>query len=218
MKISAIIFDLNGTVLSDEDEYGEAFANVLKGVGVKVESIYPHTRGIGVEENWSLFVKKYKLKTDKTIEELSQETQNEYYKLIPRITLKNGFEDFVNGIRESGIKTALATSNSWPAVEKLFDRFDIAKYFDCVTTAEEVVQKKPDPQIFVLAAEKLGIAAENCLVIEDSVAGVEAAHAAGMKAVVIVHSPDPEHARKKKKSDLVIEDFDDLSPEVLAKL
>lgn len=216
MKIFAIIFDLDGTVLSDEDEYGEAFARVLRKLGVDVKSSYPHTGGIGVEENWLLFIKKYKIKTTKSIEELAQDTQNEYYKLIPRITIKKGFEDFVNEIRELGIKTALATSNSWPAVKKLFERFGISDYFDCVITAEEVVRKKPDPEIFLLSAEKLGVASESCLVIEDSAAGVEAARAAGMKVVAIAHNET--HAETLKKANLVIEDFDDLSPEILAEL
>ena len=77
MKLSAVIFDLDGTVVADEDEYGEAFARVLKKLGVIVDSEYPHVGGIGVRENWPIFIKKYNIKTDKTIEELTLLTQKE---------------------------------------------------------------------------------------------------------------------------------------------
>ena len=64
--ISAVIFDLNGTVLSDEDEYGLAFKRVLETLGAEVESDQPHVSGIGVEENWPKLLKEYGVKTKKT--------------------------------------------------------------------------------------------------------------------------------------------------------
>ena len=188
MKLSAVIFDLNGTVLADEGEYGRAFTKVLGQFGVSVDSDYPHTAGIGVEENWPLLIKKYKIKTSKSIRELAQETQNEYCAQISQVALKNGFEDFANSIRDSGIQTALATSNYWNVVEKIIDTLDIGDYFDTVTTGEEVEFKKPNPRLFEIAAEKLGVNCENCLVIEDSKAGVEAARLAGMKVVAFARN------------------------------
>jgi len=210
MKIQAVIFDLNGTVLADEKQYGRAFAKILAQFGIEIESDYPHIAGIGVEENWSIFIQKHKIKTDKSIEELAQETQSEYCKQISQVTLKNGFQEFVESIRNSGIQTALATSNYWDVVEKIFKALSIGDYFESVTTGEEVEFKKPNPRIFEIATEKLGADPSECLVIEDSVAGVEAAHLAGMKVIAFARN-EKHKATLLKEADLVVNDFTEIS-------
>ena len=216
MNLSAIIFDLDGTVLADEDEYGEAFNRVLRKFGIETGSEYPHIAGIGVEENWTVFLKKFKIKTDETIADLSRQTQEEYVKLLPKVKLKTGFKKFINEVHKNNIVTALATSNTWAVVEKVLDQFNIKDFFDGVTTGEEVGAKKPSPQIFTITADKIGMDSSNCLVIEDSEAGVEAAHAAGMKVVGIAR--DGEHKKNLKQADLVIENFTELSLEKLKSL
>ena len=75
MKLSAVIFDLDGTVLADEDEYCQAFCTVLTKLGVEKQTECPHIPGIGMEANWERFIKKFAIETEKTIEQLSQETQ-----------------------------------------------------------------------------------------------------------------------------------------------
>ncbi len=189
MNLKAVIFDLDGTVLSNEDEWGEAFNIVLKKLGVETNSTYPHIGGIGIEENWPIFIKKYNIKTAKSISELAQETIREYYKLIPKVTLKNGIIEFIEELRAQGIKTALATSSSWEIVQSVFDQLRIEKYFDSVTTGEEAHYKKPNPQIFEIAAEKLGVNPKECLVVEDSPAGIKAAHSARIKVIGIYRNP-----------------------------
>ncbi|KKR30781.1 hypothetical protein A2715_02100 [Candidatus Woesebacteria bacterium RIFCSPHIGHO2_01_FULL_39_32] len=216
MKLSAVIFDLDGTVVADEDEYGEAFARVLKKLGVIVDSEYPHVGGIGVRENWPIFIKKYNIKTDKTIEELTLLTQQEYKKLIPKVTLKDGFIEFVTALRESEILVALATSNTWDIVENIFDYLHIEKYFDSVTTGEEVSFKKPEPDIFLVALDKMGIEPERCLVFEDSESGIEAAKGAGMKVIGIYR--DNKHLKTLNNADLLKDSFDKISLEEISNL
>jgi beta-phosphoglucomutase len=216
MKLSVVIFDLNGTVLSDEDEYGEAFSKVLKGLGVSVSAKYPHVSGIGVEENWPIFIKKYSIKTNKTIQDLTVETQKEYFKLIGRVTLREGFEEFVDELKGKGVKIALATSNSWNFVEKIFDKFDIEHFFDCITCGEEVRYKKPDPEIFELTKNKLMVDPSGCLVIEDSQAGIKAAKEAGMKVVAVAR--DRKYMKLLKNADKIITDFTKLKFSDIEKL
>ena len=205
MEFKAAIFDLDGTVVADEDEYGEAFNRVLSQFGIDTGSSYPHVAGIGMEENWDKFKNKYKSKIRKTIEELSAETQREYEKLLNRVKPKKGFIDFIEKIRGDGKITALATSNSWPATDKILTTLALSDYFDFITTAEEVDYKKPDPQIFKISLSKMGIAKENCIVFEDSQAGVNAAKSLGMKAVAFYRND--EHRKTLKKADLIIKDY-----------
>ena len=216
MKPLAVIFDLDGTVLDNEDEYGIAFKKVLSKLGKETDSEFPHTQGIGVEENWRRLVPKYKIKTKKSIEKLSKETQETYLKILSRVTLKEGVRGFIKDLKDSGILVALATSNTWPTVEKVFDTLSLEGVFDTMTTGEEAKFKKPNPEIFLLTAQKLGIDPEDCLVIEDTEAGIKAAKDAGMKVIAIAR--DSKHAKLLEKAGKVIYDYRELSPDILTSI
>ncbi len=217
MKIAAVIFDLDGTVLSNEDEYGLAFKKVLGRLGAKVHTDYPQTGGIGVKENWPGLLRKYKVKTKKSLDELASETQEEYLKLLPKIRIKKGLEKFIEELKKSGIKTALATSSVWFVVEAAFKKIPkLQDLFDSITTGEEVILKKPAPDLFLVAADKIDVKPEHCLVIEDSESGIEAAHQAGMKVIAL--SRDSKHAMSLKKADLVIRGYDQLNSMAIEKI
>lgn len=216
MIVSAVIFDLDGTVLDNEDEYGRAFRKVLASLGKKVDKKYPHTQGIGVKENWPVLLAKYNIKTKKTIEELARATQDAYLAQLSYVNFVRGFERFVNRLKDSGIKVALATSNTWWIVDEVSENLDLEEIFSVITTAEEAVFNKPDPEIFVLTADKLGFEPKECLVIEDSVAGIEAAKSAGMKVIGIAR--DSKHANDLKEADFVVTDYTQISPQKIAKL
>jgi HAD superfamily hydrolase (TIGR01509 family) len=209
MKIFAVIFDLNGTVLEDEDEYSRAFRKVLKSLGVSATDEESHTKGIGVRENWPVLIKKFGIKTDKTLDQLAKETQDAYLSEITGVTIRTGFEDFVNKLRDSGIMVALATSNTWEVVDEVLNKTSLGGIFDIITTAEEVIDNKPDPEIFTLTADKLGVERGECLVIEDSDSGIEAAHRAGMRVIGI---GDAEGA------DFNVKDFSEITPEIIDQL
>ena len=214
MKISAVIFDLDGTVLDNEDEYGLAFKKVLESLGAEVKTDYPHVGGIGVKENWPGLLRKYHIKITKTVDELASATQQEYLRLLSKVKIKKGLGVFVKELKESGIKTALATSNDWYVLKKVFDTLLIEKFFDSVTAGNEVENKKPAPDLFLAAADKLDVAPEECLVIEDSASGVEAARRAGMKVIAIAR--DTTHAKELEDADMVIKSYNQLSPETIA--
>jgi HAD superfamily hydrolase (TIGR01509 family) len=208
--LKAVIFDLNGTVLADEYVYGGAFRKVLAYLGRKVDKNYPHIGGIGVEENWPRLISKYHIKTFHPYKELARMTQDAYLKNFTKVTLRSGFPEFVSALREKGIKTALATSNTWWVVDKVFEKLNLAGYFDSVTTKEEVPFNKPSPDIFLTAAKKIDVKPENCLVFEDSEAGIEAAKAADMKVVALAKNKEEER-NYKKIADLVINSFKKVS-------
>ena len=216
MKLLAVIFDLDGTVLDNEDEYGIAFKEMLSKLGKKTDSEFPHTQGIGMEENWKKLIPKYKIKTKKSTKELSKETQKAYLKMLSRVTLKEGVRGFIKDLKDSGIFVALATSNTWPTVEKVFDTLSLEGVFDTMTTGEEAKLKKPNPEIFLLTAQKLGVDPEDCLVIEDTEAGIKAAKDAGMKVIAIAR--DSKHAKLLEKAGKVIYDYRELSPDILASI
>lgn len=216
MQITAVIFDLNGTILTDEDEYGASFKDVLKSLGRDVQEDYPQVGGIGVKENWPILLEKYNIKTSLTADELAVKTQEAYLKRLGSVTLRNGFAEFAGNLKESGVKVALATSNTWPVVEKVFEEFNLERYFDSVVTREEVLRSKPEPDIFLEAADKLGVISSQCLVIEDAKSGIDAAKKAHMKVIGIARSK--EHAISLKGADRVIYSFSELTPEIVSEI
>lgn len=215
MKFSAVIFDLNGTILEDEDEYGKAFVKVLKALNVEVNNSFPQEKGIGVKENWQRLIKKHNIKTEKSVELLVKETQEEYLKEISEVTIRSGFNEFVESLKDSQIKIALATSNTWEQTDRILDTLGLQDIFDVTTTGDEVTYNKPDPDIFLLTADKLGIERSDCLIIEDSLAGIEAAKRAGMKVIAISSEED---SKIFSKADLVVESFSDITAQVIDQL
>lgn len=216
MKISAVIFDLNGTILEDEDEYGRAFNKVLKSLGVETKDEPPQIKGIGVKENWPHLIKRYDIKTNKSFDELVLETQEAYLKEIDSVTVRPDFYEFAESLKDSGIQIALATSNTWEMTEKVLNKVGIEGIFDAITTVDEVVFSKPDPSLFTITADKLGVEREECLVIEDATSGITAAGLAGMKVVAITDKDEDEEVLSN--ADLIVDSFSEITPKIIEGL
>jgi len=206
--IKAAIFDLDGTVLNNEHAFGEAFQFMLTELGAKNLPVLPQIRGIGLGANWEILLKRYNLETNKSTEELEQWTVDEYFKHFEDVSLADGFEDFITSLLENKIRTALATSSPMVLVKKAIEKFSLNRYFDEIVTADDVSKTKPDPEIFLVAAEKLKVPRSFCVVFEDAQAGIEAARKAGMK-VVGVETEDRED--KLKDVDMKIVNFTKIS-------
>ena len=215
MLLSAAIFDLDGTILEDEEEYGKAFNKVLSSLGINSKTDLPQEKGIGVKENWIKFIQKYSIKTNKTPEMLAKETQDTYLSEISEVTVRAGFDDFAGKLKDSGIQIALATANTWEQTDKILDIVNLQDVFDVITTVDEVVYSKPDPEIFTVTADKLGVERSECLVIEDSASGIDAARRAGMKVAAI--SSD-EGGETLSKANIIVEGFSEITPQVIDQL
>ncbi|TVR85636.1 MAG: beta-phosphoglucomutase [Spirochaetaceae bacterium] len=185
-QAKALIFDLDGVVvftdkyhylgwkkLADENgwSFDEEFNNNLRGVSrMKSLELMLEHNGLDLPED-----EKNRL----------ADRKNEYYKeLLQRINesdLYPGAVGFVKKVRELGLKTALASSSK--NAQAVLVALDLEPLFDAVVTGNDITRSKPDPEIFLLAAKKLGMKPEDCVVFEDAESGVEAAHRAGMRAV-----------------------------------
>lgn len=216
MKISGVILDLDGTVIDTEDQWGKAFSEALKIFGKKPKSEHPEKFGVSIENNWHSLLSEYQINTDKTFDELKDITYKEYVKVLPGAKLMDGAVDFINDLKDEGIRVALATSSELGVVEKIFDNLGLNALFDATVTGEEVANQKPFPETLLLAADKLGVPDEDCLVIGDTVTDIEAAHNAGMKIVTI--AKNGEYAEELTKADYVVEGFSEITPQVIDQL
>jgi sugar-phosphatase len=108
---------------------------------------------------------------------------------VGELALKTGFEELLGEARVRGVPRALASSSARRLVDATLVRFGAREGFDAVVTGDCVARPKPAPDIFLEAARRLGVPPAACVVLEDSLAGVRAARAAGMQVVAVPESP-----------------------------
>jgi beta-phosphoglucomutase len=113
--------------------------------------------------------------------------KEEYYRAAARsgLSLLPGVRALLANLHAAGFKQAIGSSAPRQNIELLMELTGIEPYFEAIVSAEDTQRGKPDPQVFLVAAEKLGLAPDHCLVMEDAVAGVEAATAAGMASIAV---------------------------------
>lgn len=143
--------------------------------------------------------------------------KSEIYKAeyAPFIRPINGLERFLTELHDAGIPLAVATSAAPANVEFAFGHLTIGPFFKTIIDGNRLTKGKPDPQIFLKAADDLGMRPEDCVVFEDSVSGVKAANNAGMKVVAITTTHP---AGELHPVNLVINDYADITLHDLEKL
>jgi HAD superfamily hydrolase (TIGR01509 family) len=190
--IRAIVFDLDGLLIDSERVSKECWAKAGFALGVDVESLYDHVIGKGTiySDNYlvSFFgdtfpIKEFRVLKDKLFEdELA----------AGHVPLQPGAKEVLIAARELHKKTALATGSLRETAQRRLAAHDLASLFDALVFGDEVEKGKPDPALFLLAAERLGVSPEQCLVLEDSIPGVKAAVAAGMRVGMVVDLTSPD--------------------------
>jgi beta-phosphoglucomutase len=184
-----VIFDMDGVIVDSEALILQAAIMMFAehGIGVRPEDFMPF---VGTGENHALgsIAKKYNFKID--IERDKKRTYEIYFELIKgRLRTLPGVDEFIARCRRMQKKIAIATSADMRKVEGNLGEVKMPfETFDAIITAEDVVHKKPAPDIFIAAAERLGLTPGECLVVEDAVSGVTAAKAAGAKCLAITSS------------------------------
>ncbi len=185
MKIKAVIFDMDGTLLDSEPLWLRAdLAMVASYGGFMSEEEHDNCIGMG-SVNFVNFIKE-KYGITAPAEELLEfqkrtylEIAREEIKAFPEMTA------FARWAKEKGLKTAIASGSSPQIIEETTEQAGIRELFFPRLSAQDAGRGKPAPDVFLLAAKQLGVPPKNCLVMEDSPLGVEAARRAGMIAAAI---------------------------------
>lgn len=118
-----------------------------------------------------------------TLADKKNEWYKEYIMKMDETEILSGVSEFLSHIRAQGMKIALGSASKNSPI--ILERTGLAKYFDAIVDGNDVKTAKPDPEVFLLGAERLGLKPEECIVFEDAQAGVEAAVAGGMKVVAV---------------------------------
>ncbi len=208
--IKAVIFDKDGVIIDVEKIQHQSFLHILKQDShtLSFDEYLRNMSGRRIDEEIHyLFGGKL---SKKEREQLSRE-QYEFYLSVLRkkIPYVAGIKQFLPSLKKLGILVGLATSSRKESVDLIVKDLKKIVEFDAITLGVEVKQSKPNPDIFLTTAKKLGVDPKNCLVFEDSLAGVKAAKAAHMK-VGFVTTSHP--AGTVSGVDLTIPDFSHLTP------
>jgi beta-phosphoglucomutase len=128
------------------------------------------------------------------------------------VTLLPGVAELLKGLHEAGVRQAIGSSAPRANLELILRLTGVERYFGAVIGMEETQRGKPDPQVFLVAAERLGVPPGKCVVFEDAVAGVQAARAGGMKCVAVRFvGHHPESALRQAGADLVVPTLEQVS-------
>jgi beta-phosphoglucomutase family hydrolase len=201
--IKAVIFDMDGTVVDSTQSDYQAMKRMFAKHGVDFG--YEEFLSVLGAKGSEIVRERVDLPTDE-IERMLNRKEEDFMALSEEkgLQLIPYVEELLQEIRNIPLKTALATGGGGVKQEYVFNKFGIEKYFDCIYTADKIRKGKPDPEIFLRAAEELGVPPEQCVVMEDATNGVEAARKAGMRCIAITST---HRADQLREADLVIDDY-----------
>jgi HAD superfamily hydrolase (TIGR01509 family) len=203
--IKAVIFDWDGTLADTKRAVVQSFQKVLREAGCMVSDEFIERRiGIGTKKTFIESFRECHMRLDvSTLEKLAKEKIRMQAELADIVSLFEGAIELLE-VLHGRIKIALATMSSRKVVDKLLSEKRIEGYFDVVVTADEIVKPKPDPEVFLVSAAKLGVKPEDCVVVEDSVFGVRAAKEADMKCIAVSSGAYSREELEEENPDLMI--------------
>lgn len=185
--MKGVIFDLDGVLVSTDELHYQAWKKLAEELGISNFTKEDNEKQRGVSRMESLEIVLAKGTAVYSEEEKNElaERKNDYYKALLQDLTEDavlpGVFDTLNYLKESGILIAVGSvSKNTPVI---LEKTGLASYIDKVSCGLDITKSKPDPEVFLVAASKLELANEECLVVEDSAAGIVAAKAAGMKSL-----------------------------------
>ncbi len=206
--IKAALIDMDGFLINSEHLYLEANKIYFKQFNFEFTEEL-HRQGTGKKFNkWITTV----FPTDKSGEEILKERNVVFMGLVrEKLELLDGARELLILLRKN-FKTALVTSTERGYVDVVFEKTKIGEYFDLLITGDMVSHGKPDPECYLIAAQKLGVSVEECVVFEDAPSGILSGKNAGMK-VIAVPSPYVKGDDAFQKADVVVDTLQEITLE-----
>lgn len=181
-KYDGIIFDLDGVICSTDELHYKAWKKIAELLDLRFDKLMNNKlRGIGREESLKIILEENNIIADDLkIKELAQRKNDIYIQLLDGYSSKNlskEVADTLIQIKKDGYKIAIGSSSK--NAKFILTQLGILDWFDAISDGSNITETKPNPEVFIKAAEHLGLTVEKCLVIEDADVGVEAAIAGG---------------------------------------
>ncbi len=206
LTLEAVIFDMDGLMFDTERVAVESWISAARDHGHEIDrSFFLSSVGLAAKGTRDLLMKIHG--PDFPHDAIRQRRLDLAAAYIAEhgVPVKKGLVELLGFLGVSGIPLAVATSTNRLRVDPLLGTSGLAQYFDAVICGDEVVRCKPDPEIYLAAAARLKVAPENCLVLEDSLPGIAAAHAAGAVAVMVPDLIAPDEATKLRARGVFVD-------------
>ena len=209
----AVLWDMDGTLIDSQEFHWVSWRNTLASEGITItreqflscfgqrnDSIIPRWLGATA--------------TSERIEKIANAKEDLYRHLIRRdgISPLPGVAHWVHRLHNDGWLQALASAAPRANIEAVLQALSATHIFDGIVSAEDVQRGKPDPEVYLTAAARVGVPPERCIVVEDAIAGVEGARRAGMRSIGVSHN------RKHLPADVVVQSLEFLEPHAFEKL
>jgi beta-phosphoglucomutase len=218
--IQAVIWDLDGVIIDSADEHRRAWQRLAREEGITMtDADFWSTFG---KRNDDIFASIWgKMPADR-VQELADRKEMYFRELIREgATPLPGAIELMSGLHDAGFPQALASSTPAENICLINDVLGLGRYLSVLVSGETVARGKPAPDIFLKAAQELHMVPTKCLVIEDAVAGVQAAHAAGMRCIAVAGERDLPGLREaeltvKSLTEVDVEHVQALGPQAQA--
>lgn len=186
--IKAVIFDLDGVIVSTDECHYKAWKKLADEEGIFFDrTINERLRGVSRMESLEIVLEKAeKTYTEEEKLSLAERKNNCYKEFIKSLTPSDILEGVMvnlEDLKAKGIKIAIGSSSKNTPI--ILKQIGLDNYFDAVSDGNNIKKSKPDPEVFLKAADMLGIPYENCMIVEDADAGIEAGKRAGMKTLAV---------------------------------
>ena len=189
MKFKAVIFDLDGVICFTDEYHYRAWKAMADEMGIPFDrTVNNRLRGVSRMASLDIILEKYTgpALSQAEKEKLAQKKNDLYRASLAEMSpkdLSDEVRETLNALREMGLRLAIGSSSK--NTPFILGQIGLAGFFDAVSDGNNITRSKPDPEVFVKAAEMLGLAPDLCLVVEDAVSGAEAGHAGGMKVACL---------------------------------
>ena len=206
-EVKCVIFDMDGVIIDSEEIHKKAYYETFNSLNVTVsDTLYKSFTGSSTINAFQRLVAHFNL--DHNPEALVLDKRKRYVNFFendPNLHLVEGVEEIIQYLYEKGITLILASSSAMVNIDRVFNRFNLNKYFTAKISGADLTESKPHPEIFNKAVTLGNTPKENCCVIEDSDNGVTAANAANI--FVFGYANKLSEGQTLENADLVIDDF-----------
>lgn len=188
MEIKAVIFDLDGVIVSTDEYHYQAWKSISDEQNIYFDrGINNRLRGVSRAESLEIVLEKANREYTQAEKEVLLEEKNNIYKYL----LKNlsssdilpGVNEVLDYLKSNNIKVAIGSSSKNTSL--ILQKIGLLNSFDAIVDGTMIKKSKPDPEVFIMVADKLNVLSEECIAVEDAKAGVEAALAGNMKVAAI---------------------------------
>lgn len=217
--MKAVIFDMDGVIIDSEPIHYHCSNTLLKDHGVVLEKEkYDSYIGGSCVTMWKDVIELHQLPM--TVEEILKTEYGIFLDYLSKgkgkIQPIKGIPGLIDQLKEEGMTMALASSSALDNINTVLDLFELQHAFTHKVSGMTLKRTKPDPEIFLITADKLGVEPKDCVVIEDSSNGVKAAKAAGMKCIGY---QNPECGYQDLSlADVIVKSIEDITPDMMRGL